>query len=487
MAEESRYDCIVIGAGMAGLTVARLLARHGRKVLAVEQHYLPGGLFSAFKRRSYLFNVGLEWITDCAPGQNFHDLLKRLGVAGEYRFQNLSIFKTIRSPELGEPLEIPCDTERLRRSLASRFPGQSGGIDRFLSDCLAVAENPERARTLLVRTGRKPVEAMLEEYFDDPLLVHALFSLISYPSSLGVLLMYLVAGLCRGRVFVPEHWDHRRLAVLLHRGILAAGGEVLYRTKAERILLEDGAARGVRLASGREVHAPLVIAGLDARELYLRLLPELAESERAQEMAGRRPGLSTFSLFLGLDGDLDGAGPAFYSRALLAPTASWRANPAHLSTVPLRVECQSALHPHLAPAGKSTLCVWAVSSIEDFGFWGQGRECDPLEIDRPRYEAAKSQAADTVLNRLEAVYPGLRGRIEVLEAATPFTVKSYTRNHAGSVTGHSLTDLRYLKPASFATPVRGLYHVGHWTVQSGVGSVMGAAAWLADLLLAGTD
>ncbi len=44
------YDVIVIGSGLAGLTSANLLARQGRRVLLVEQHYKLGGMATWFKR-----------------------------------------------------------------------------------------------------------------------------------------------------------------------------------------------------------------------------------------------------------------------------------------------------------------------------------------------------------------------------------------------------------------------------------------------------
>ena len=65
-----RSDCLVVGAGPSGLMVARDLARHGRKVLVVEEtNYLGGGLWLG----GYLFNK----LTVRAPA---HRLLKELGV-----------------------------------------------------------------------------------------------------------------------------------------------------------------------------------------------------------------------------------------------------------------------------------------------------------------------------------------------------------------------------------------------------------------------
>ncbi|MCP4629193.1 MAG: FAD-dependent oxidoreductase, partial [bacterium] len=45
-----RYDVIVVGAGIGGMTTAAFLAKRGLKVLIIEQHYIPGGCCTAIRR-----------------------------------------------------------------------------------------------------------------------------------------------------------------------------------------------------------------------------------------------------------------------------------------------------------------------------------------------------------------------------------------------------------------------------------------------------
>jgi phytoene dehydrogenase-like protein len=47
---EKRYDCIVVGAGVAGLSAAAYLTRAGKSVLLVEKQHKVGGLIQTFER-----------------------------------------------------------------------------------------------------------------------------------------------------------------------------------------------------------------------------------------------------------------------------------------------------------------------------------------------------------------------------------------------------------------------------------------------------
>ena len=55
---DEKYDVVVVGAGIGGLTAAALLAKRGLKVLVIEQHYLPGGCCTSIRRKDIAFDVG---------------------------------------------------------------------------------------------------------------------------------------------------------------------------------------------------------------------------------------------------------------------------------------------------------------------------------------------------------------------------------------------------------------------------------------------
>ena len=61
---EKRYDVVVVGAGLGGLSVSALLAQRGFSVLLLERHNVPGGYATSFVRGRFEFEVALHELSD---------------------------------------------------------------------------------------------------------------------------------------------------------------------------------------------------------------------------------------------------------------------------------------------------------------------------------------------------------------------------------------------------------------------------------------
>ena len=83
-----RYDTIVVGGGVAGLTAAAYIARSGRSVALFDKQPKPGGLVQTFCRDGVWFDTGLRSIEN--SGIVF-PMLKQLGIDIEFRRSIISI------------------------------------------------------------------------------------------------------------------------------------------------------------------------------------------------------------------------------------------------------------------------------------------------------------------------------------------------------------------------------------------------------------
>ena len=76
----SEQQVIVIGAGIAGLTAAALLAKEGVSVTLLEAHSQPGGCAGTFCRGSYVFDVGATQVGGLEVGGIHERLFRHLGI-----------------------------------------------------------------------------------------------------------------------------------------------------------------------------------------------------------------------------------------------------------------------------------------------------------------------------------------------------------------------------------------------------------------------
>ena len=72
------YDYTIIGAGVAGLAVAALLAKDGFQVKLIESHSKPGGCASFFRNEGFRYDVGATTLSGLEKGQPIAELIKEL-------------------------------------------------------------------------------------------------------------------------------------------------------------------------------------------------------------------------------------------------------------------------------------------------------------------------------------------------------------------------------------------------------------------------
>lgn len=73
-----RYDAIVIGSGIGGMTTAVLMSKAGQKVLVLEQNAQVGGCCHTFNHKGYEFDVGVHYVGQMGTGHIDHFLMQQV-------------------------------------------------------------------------------------------------------------------------------------------------------------------------------------------------------------------------------------------------------------------------------------------------------------------------------------------------------------------------------------------------------------------------
>jgi phytoene dehydrogenase-like protein len=232
------------------------------------------------------------------------------------------------------------------------------------------------------------------------------------------------------------------------------GGQVQYKSRVEKILVDADRAVGVRLSDGTEHHADLVVSAADGRSTIFDMLDGKYVNDKIRHYYAEWPIFEPYvQISLGVARDL-ASEPHSLILELDEPlqvgdqTRRW---------LPIKHYCYD---PSMAPAGKSVVTVSFL--FVSYAYW------KVLYGDRERYKAEKQVLADAVINRLEKRFPGIKEQIEVVDVATPVTYERYTGNWRGSYMGWGITPATTGTWMSRTLPGLGnFYMAGQWVFIGG--------------------
>jgi phytoene dehydrogenase-like protein len=130
----------------------------------------------------------------------------------------------------------------------------------------------------------------------------------------------------------------------------------------------------------------------------------------------------------------------------------------------------------LAPEGKNALVVQIFTPYAWMNGWETSSD-DPL-VRTGEYRKLKETVLDSIIEESEYIIPGLGGKVEFKELATPRSLSRFTLNPEGSTIGWTYDMYRsplYGRFGRFSTPVKNLFNAGHYAVWPG-GIVFSALA-----------
>lgn len=473
---KDRYDAVVIGAGIGGLTCAALLAKAGLNVLVAEQGSKPGGCCGSFQRDGFTFDAGFDASLGCEEGGAVYNILDELALRNEIEFIKLPTSMRI----MGSSYDVPVTSiEALTQNLKSMFPAETGAIDAFFGECQALASEMAGLMSLvpellgfggkvgliakflfkspkLRKYGGKSAKEVFDVFFKEPKLKIILNTVSPFPpEAMAPLAMNMLGGAAVGSY--PKG-GAQALANAFAKGVTKYGGDLALNTMVDRILIEDGKAAGIQLANGNQIRSRYVVSNADGRETFLKLVGEEHLSQNfIRELKETRLSGSFFLVSLGVDLDLKAKG---FDGVSIIYNRSDDINEifsTDLEKCYLGIMMHSLRDPSLAPQNMTTVQLKTMLPYDYMGNWK--REKDGT-LGR-QYEELKEAVADKLIASADDIVPDLSRHIVVKDIATPLTFERYTLNSEGAGMGWFPSPGG--KTRSQKTPIKGLYQAGAWT------------------------
>jgi phytoene dehydrogenase-like protein len=505
-------QALIIGAGHNGLVCAFYLAQRGWRVRLLERRGVVGGaavteefhpgfrnsiasytvslLHADIQRDMRLAEYGLRILE--RPLANFLPQPdgRYLKLGGglqrtQAEFRKFSARDAEAAPRYYDELEQVADCVRALAAIPPpRMDGSLRDWPALLRSAWAVRHLGVSARQQLLTLLSQSARTFLECWFEST-AVQAAFGFDSvvghygspdHPGSAYVLLHH-VFGEVNGR---RGAWGHAiggmgSITQAMQRACEAAGVAIQLNSPVRQVLVDDGRAVGVETETGETHLASLVIANVDPKLLFGRLVPRAAvPAEFARRMANFRMGSGTLRMNVALaelpqfdclpSGSVD---EHHQSGIVIAPTLDYMDRAFHdarqsgWSRAPvIEMLIPSTVDASLAPRGAhvaSLFCQQFAPHLPDGRSWDEVRD----------------QAADLVIDTVTQYAPNFRRAIVGRQIFTPLDLeRTFGLTDGDIMHGHlSLDQLWVARPTlgygSYRTAIDGLYLCGSGTHPGG--------------------
>jgi phytoene dehydrogenase-like protein len=507
----ARYDVVVIGAGLGGLTAGAILAREGRKVLVIERSNSVGGAASSYKSGDLFVEGSLHETSDPHdPRDAKHDALTRAGVIDAVKWIPSDVFYQVRGGPLDRPFVMPDNFVEARRALIERFPEARAGIEQVLDEMMRIAAAagtvskaiyaaPADIDALLklapaAEDCRLTLSQKLDAVFGDHEAVKcALAANLSYfhddPASLWWMFFAMAQGsyLQSGGRYVQG--GSQRLSSALARAVRSAGGEVLVRRLVTGLALNDDGRVAAVTHTARDGSDPKTVEGLRiignaAPDMLAGLMPAEPAKRLRESYAEQAPSASLFALTLGLSKPPREIGIQFYSTQILPPGmrrladyakgARLMADEPGETMPPMSVVDYAAVDSGV-PSPPYVLSVLGPDHLSNW---------DSSDMDAYREKRGRWQQA--IVRYLDGIYPGLAGAIAASSFNSALSVRQYLNAPNGAVYGFAPSPREGGTPVPRRSPrtvVPGLYLASAYAGFGGYSGVIHSAAACADMIL----
>jgi phytoene desaturase len=492
---DPRSEAIVIGAGLGGLSAAMRLGRQGLPGDGAGPARPRGRAGSSISENGHRFDLGPTIVT--VP-EVFRKLWAACGrdFDSDVDLRPLDPFYEIRWPD-GSRFTARGDTDAMVEEVRRLSPGDVKGYLRFLEDSRRryvvgyegmVAEPmhrlwstikvlPEFARLRADRSILGHARARVKDerlrmalsfhplfIGGDPMNVTSMYALVSHlEKEYGV--HYAIGGV-------------QAIADAMARVVEGQGGRILLGVEADEIVVRDGAARGVRLAGGEMIGAPLVISNADAGHTYTRLLRNLPKKRWSDaKVNSRRWSMGLYVWYFGTTGTKAMWPDAGHHTILSGPRYEGLLRDIFIrgrlaDDMSLYLHRPSVTDPTVAPEGGDTF--YALSPVPHLG------HADPVDWAReePVYR-------EKVARELQRVIPGFEHHLSASLVFTPETFRDRYLSPLGC--GFSIEprilQSAWFRPHNVSEEAKGLFLVGAGTHPgAGLPGVVSSAEVMAKMI-----
>jgi len=465
---------IIVGAGITGLTTAVYLQRSGFDVTLIEQHNIVGGMCTSWKRKGYLFEGAIHWLTGSSPKMKVHQIWKDTGALDEnIPIQLKDPFYSVEHD--GQIINLYRDIDKTVEHLKAISPDDAPLLKKIAKDVKNLSKMQMPIADIKGVKAKNPM----------PMTHGFLFKMLpALPAvkRLGKITCFEFAkqfkhpAIQRLLRIVPDKYTATSLAFTLSAlhtgdggypegGSLAMvqrmaktftdlGGKLLLNAQVQKVNYTEGkieehvekntngAGRVTGVTMKNEtLDADAVIVSQETIAALDQLFNTPPVDDWITEMRENlKPAVCTF-ICIGVRTELPD---------VMLPEWTLKTPITFGDTTINEVSFYS--YRHYAPDGGTALTT--ISFGDTYNFWKKAK-------DEGRYDEEKQALAEQFSRALCEKYPQCEGKIEIVDIATPLTYERYTGAYHGSWMSIMEPGDKMKQYPGYCKNIKGLYFAGH--------------------------
>ncbi|HPA55659.1 MAG TPA: NAD(P)/FAD-dependent oxidoreductase, partial [Bacillota bacterium] len=408
----------------------------GMDVTIFESHTIPGGASTSWRRKGYLFEGGMHWLTGSSPKVPLNKVWRELGALNDdVPVYNKDPFLTVEFE--GRTAFLYRDVEKLRQHLLELAPEDRNEIDKLCRDIKRFSKVSMPIRDIKNVKVKKKTSVPLSDFikmlpafsrmsfyanqtagefamrFKSPIL-RALIRCIIGEEYSAIGLIFTIATLASGDGGYPEGGS-LAMASRMAKYFESLGGKINYKSRVTQVSVKDGISDGV-IINGEHFPADAIIVTQDTLVAIDSLFdPPINEPWAYKMRQSIKPTLNTF-ICLGIEADLSDL-PETISFMPHKPLLCGGAEVEFIS-----INNYSGYEGY-APNGCTA--VTSIISGDTYDYWKACRE-------HGTYEEEKRKLAENFIEILAERFPEIREKVALWDVATPLTYERYLSSYKGS-------------------------------------------------------
>ena len=456
-----RQKVIIIGAGIAGLTAAIYARRSGFDVTLIEQHSIVGGMCTSWRRKGYLFEGAMHWLTGSSPKTEAHQIWRDTGALSDT--VTVSLHEPFSSVEQdGEIIHLYRDIDQTTEGLLAVSPEDAPQIRQLVKEVKALSKMQMPIFDIKGVKAKNPKPMSLGFLFR---MLPALptVSRLGKLSCKAYFERFTHPGLRRLLRVVPDEYKASALIftlATLHTGdggcpaggslpfvermaqtFTDLGGHLLLNKQVQKVNIENGVVTGVTLAD-QVLEADAVIVTQETMAALAQLFDVPLADPWIQSLRENTKSTVCTFVSVGVRAEM----PAIVPSWELDTPITYAGQTMH------ELSFHSYAGEGYAPEGGTALT--AAFMGDTYDFWKQAKEAG-------RYREEKDALAAQISRALCEKYPQAAGNIEVIDIATPLTYERYSGAFHGSWMTTTTPEDKMRPYPGTVEHVQGLYFAGH--------------------------